>query len=56
MASKTVLITGASRGIGFALADHYVRQGWKVIACARTPSTADKVRHAFERVRGLWVH
>lgn len=33
------MITGASSGIGKALAEHYVQLGWQVIACGR-----DKVR------------
>jgi NAD(P)-dependent dehydrogenase (short-subunit alcohol dehydrogenase family) len=34
---KTVLITGAGRGIGFALAQTYLQQGDRVIATYRTP-------------------
>lgn len=37
---KTVLITGASRGIGLALAQGYAREGAQVIAVCRTPSAA----------------
>lgn len=36
---KTVLITGANRGIGLALCKHYLLQGWKVIGVCRTTST-----------------
>lgn len=36
----TVLITGANRGIGLAFVDHYVREGWNVIATARRPDRA----------------
>lgn len=35
-APGTVLITGASRGLGRALADAYAAAGWRVIACMRT--------------------
>ena len=37
MASKTVLITGATSGIGLALFEQYVARGDKVIACGRNP-------------------
>lgn len=33
--NKTVLITGASRGIGRVIAEHYLEAGAGVIACAR---------------------
>lgn len=32
---KSVLITGANRGIGLAFAEAYVRRGWKVYAACR---------------------
>lgn len=35
---KTALITGANRGIGFALTQEYLAQGWHVIAVCRTSS------------------
>jgi len=38
--SPTVLITGASRGIGLELARQYAERGWHVIATCRTPEKA----------------
>lgn len=37
----TVLITGASRGIGLGLAGHYAAAGWRVLACCRNPDAVD---------------
>lgn len=45
MAAKTVLITGANRGIGLSFAEQYTQQGWKVIATARNVENAAKVPH-----------
>lgn len=39
----TVLVTGANRGIGLALARNYAERGWKVIATARKPERADEL-------------
>ncbi|ODN96278.1 hypothetical protein I350_08291 [Cryptococcus amylolentus CBS 6273] len=36
--SKTVLITGANRGVGRALTKFYLGKGWRVVAAARDPT------------------
>jgi NAD(P)-dependent dehydrogenase (short-subunit alcohol dehydrogenase family) len=36
----TILLAGASRGLGLGLASEYLGRGWHVIATARTPDTA----------------
>lgn len=36
MTQKTALITGASRGLGYAMAEQLALQGWHVVALART--------------------
>ncbi len=39
--TPTVLITGANRGIGLALARGYLAEGWRVHACCRHPDKAE---------------
>ncbi len=48
--TRTVVITGASQGIGHATACHFVKQGWRVITCARRPLPAAQPEC------GLWQH
>ena len=42
MKDKTVLITGATSGIGEALFYHYAGLGYQVIACGRNREKLDK--------------
>lgn len=40
---KTVLITGANRGIGLEMVRQYKEAGHRVIACCRSPNNAEKL-------------
>jgi NAD(P)-dependent dehydrogenase (short-subunit alcohol dehydrogenase family) len=41
---KTVLVTGSNRGIGLELAKQYADDGARVLACCRSPQSADALQ------------
>jgi NAD(P)-dependent dehydrogenase (short-subunit alcohol dehydrogenase family) len=51
----TVLITGANRGIGLAMATNYAERGWTVIATARKPEKADELNAAAKQYDNIAV-
>jgi NAD(P)-dependent dehydrogenase (short-subunit alcohol dehydrogenase family) len=52
---RTVLITGANRGIGLEFARQYSQAGWTVIGTARNPETATELNQLAAKVMQLDV-
>ena len=48
--NKKLLLIGASRGLGFALAEEYLKRGWDVVATERgaSPSRLHKLAEAYD--------
>ncbi len=46
---KTLLITGANRGIGLEFCKQYATEGWRVLACCREPGKADALKQLAAR-------
>lgn len=49
---KTILITGANRGIGLELTREFASYGWRVLACCRDPQSAAELQTLAERSAG----
>ncbi len=49
---KTALLVGASRGLGFAMVEEYLKRGWRVIATARANST-ERLRRVAQDGAGM---
>lgn len=45
MSNKIALITGGSRGLGFALAEHLAKSGWKLVVTARNPTQLQQAKN-----------
>ena len=51
--AETVLVTGATRGIGLELARQYLQAGWRVHACCRRPEKAPELSRLAASADGL---
>ncbi|TYO98124.1 NAD(P)-dependent dehydrogenase (short-subunit alcohol dehydrogenase family) [Geothermobacter ehrlichii] len=47
--AETILITGASRGIGYELARRFAGMGWQVLACCRNLGQADELQQLAQK-------
>lgn len=48
-ARKIVVITGATRGLGRAMVDEFIRHGHTVLGCGRSKSAIDQLRKAHDK-------
>ncbi|KAJ6011692.1 Short-chain dehydrogenase/reductase SDR [Penicillium canescens] len=55
MASKTWLVTGASSGLGAAIAEAALQAGHSVIATARNPTKAAEANPQISNLGGIWI-
>jgi NAD(P)-dependent dehydrogenase (short-subunit alcohol dehydrogenase family) len=53
---KTILITGANRGIGLAFSQHYLEQGDQVLACCRSPEQAGQLQQLATQYEHLHIY
>lgn len=51
----TVLITGASQGIGLEFVRQYAHDGWDVVACCRAPDKAGELRSLAARLGQIQI-
>lgn len=52
MSNETVIVTGASRGIGLATAKAYAKKHWNVVINARDPETLEKAAAQVRAISG----
>lgn len=49
---KSVVVTGSTRGIGFGMADEFLRRGHRVTVCGRSPEGVGRAVEALEGKHG----
>jgi len=53
---KTMLVTGANRGIGLEYVKQYATEGWHVLACCRTPDKAEALHALLQQYSTIQIH
>ncbi|MGR9100784.1 MAG: SDR family oxidoreductase [Gammaproteobacteria bacterium] len=53
---KTVLITGANRGLGLEFCRQYAAAEWDIIACCRNPDRASELANLARRYNNIQIH
>jgi NAD(P)-dependent dehydrogenase (short-subunit alcohol dehydrogenase family) len=56
MSAYSVLITGASRGIGLEFTKQYAADGWRVLACCRHPQSAIALQELTQANANIKIH
>jgi len=56
MTDRTILITGANRGIGLELTEQFAADDWAVLACCRSPDDAKALRALSEQHAGIELY
>lgn len=49
---KTIIVTGASRGIGYAIAEKFVNEGFNLAFCCKHTAGLEEAVSSFRRMRG----
>lgn len=52
---RIVVITGATRGLGRAMAEEFIREGHTVIGCGRSERDVERLREKFDKPHDFYV-
>lgn len=52
---KTILLIGASRGLGLAMAEEFLKKGWSVVATVRNIEKCTRLHDLFDQYKGQLI-